>query len=200
MFSLNTAIMAVAEGNYGRFGRGQQQRYTRANARIQLDPSLWETPGAMPEIAPGGDAGANIDKPLTDRSMMLQAWGAYGVLWPVVRQQLGVAPDLGRGRLTVVPRIPDGQDEIAGRNIRIGAGSVDVAACRESSALVTTVSRKVPVRLVIGVVVPDAAKVRSVRLNGRSAEHTIRRTTRGTEVLVDVPAGTGVSSLLVRYR
>ena len=54
-------------------------------------------PGAMPEIAPSPDFPANIDRPLYDRSMVLQAWGAYGTLWPVVHQQLGVSPDLGRG-------------------------------------------------------------------------------------------------------
>ena len=46
------AIMAVAEGNFGRLGADQQQRYTTGNARIQLDPDIWEMPGAMPEIAP----------------------------------------------------------------------------------------------------------------------------------------------------
>ena len=62
----------------------------------------------MPEIVPGGDFGANIDRLFTERSMVLQAWGAYGVLWPVVHQWLGVSPDLGRGRLAVVPQLPPG--------------------------------------------------------------------------------------------
>jgi hypothetical protein len=35
----------------------------------------------MPEIVPGGDFGANIDRLFTERSMVMQAWGAYGVLW-----------------------------------------------------------------------------------------------------------------------
>ena len=45
VFSLNTAIMAVAEGNFGRLGADQQQYYTTGNARIQLDPQVWEMPG-----------------------------------------------------------------------------------------------------------------------------------------------------------
>jgi hypothetical protein len=69
VFSLNTAIMAVAEGNFGRLGGRQQQYYTTGNARIQLDRSVWEMPGAMPEIVPGGDFGANIDRLFTERSM-----------------------------------------------------------------------------------------------------------------------------------
>ena len=46
IFTLNTAVMAVGEGNYGRLGPGQQQRYTDANADLQFIPD--EQPGAMP--------------------------------------------------------------------------------------------------------------------------------------------------------
>ena len=53
-FTLNTAIMAVGEGNYGRLGPDQQQRFTTANRRLQL-PDSDEQPGAMPEIAPSPD-------------------------------------------------------------------------------------------------------------------------------------------------
>ncbi len=128
IFSLNTSIMAVAEGNFGRLGKNQQQVYTTGNARIQLDPKVWETPGAMPEIAPSPDSPANIGRPFTDRSMALQAWGTYGVLWPVVHQQLGVDPDLGNGKVAVVPQLPAGQQKVAGSNIRLGRGSMDVTA------------------------------------------------------------------------
>ena len=39
-FTLNTSIMAVGEGNYGRLGPDQQQRFTTANRRLQLpDPT-----------------------------------------------------------------------------------------------------------------------------------------------------------------
>ena len=95
IFSLNTAVMAVGEGNYGRLGADQQQRYTAANRRLQL-PDPDEQPGAMPEIAPSPDYGRSIDRPFYDRAMVLQAWGTYGTLWPVVHQQLGVRPDMGR--------------------------------------------------------------------------------------------------------
>jgi hypothetical protein len=66
-------------------------------------------PGAMPEIVPSPDFGANIDRLLTERSMVLQAWGAYGVLWPVIHQWLGVSPDLGRNRVSVVPQLPESE-------------------------------------------------------------------------------------------
>ena len=62
IFSLGNSIMAVGEGNYGRLT--QQQRYTTANARSQLEPSVWEMPGAMPEIVPSPDFGTNIEQGL----------------------------------------------------------------------------------------------------------------------------------------
>lgn len=199
IFSLNTAIMAVAEGNFGRLGADQQQQYTTDNARIQLDPSRWEMPGAMPEIAPSPDFGANIDKPFNERSSLLQAWGTYGTLWPVVYHQLGVSPDMGRGQLTVVPQIPAGQQRIAGRDIRVGDGSVDVTATRTSTRLTTVVTRHVGAKLTIGHVLPAGATVAGVTLDGRSVPFTTRSTARGTDVVVDAgTAGTGTATLVVR--
>ena len=132
IFTLNTAIMAVGEGNYGRLGEDQQRHYTDANARLQLIPD--EQPGAMPEIAPSPDYGRSIDRPFNERAMVLQAWGAYGTIWPVVHQQLGVRPDMGRGELEVVPQVPPRSPDISGENIRLGDGSVAVSAERQRRA------------------------------------------------------------------
>jgi hypothetical protein len=188
IFSLNTSIIAVAEGNYGRLA--QQRRYTTGNARIQLDPSVWETPGAMPEIAPSPDFVANIDRAFTDRSMALQAWGTYGILWPVVHQQLGIAPDLGHGRLSVVPQVPDGQPEIAGRSISLGRGSADVSASRDDRRLRTTVHLDgLDTELTIGAVLPAGKHVSGVTLNGRPVRYSVVHTTRGDEVRVRTDEG-----------
>jgi hypothetical protein len=199
IFSLNTGIMAVAEGNFGRLGEDEQQRYTTGNARIQLDPDVWEMPGAMPEIAPSPDFTANIDRALYDRSMVLQAWGTYGTLWPVVHHQLGVSPDLGRGRITVVPQVPDGQSRVSGDNVRLGAGSVDVVAERGASTVTTTVTRHLVAGLTIGHVLPDGAAVSSVSLDGTPTAYDLRATARGTEVVVDAGTGSGTSHLVVTF-
>ncbi|GAA4071454.1 MULTISPECIES: hypothetical protein [Actinomadura] len=201
VYSLGNGIMAVAEGNYGRLA--QQRRYTAANARIQLDPNLWEMPGAMPEIAASPDfSPANIDRKLTDRSMVLQAWGAYGTLWPVVRQQLGVDPDMGRARLEVVPQIPPGQSRVSGRSIRLGSGSVDVTAESRGGTLRTVVNaaRLDGVALRLGHVLPSGAEVASVTLDGRPVAPTVRRTARGDEVVVDAGARRGTSTLVITLR
>ena len=65
--------------------------------------------------------------------MFVQAWGHYGTAWPVVRQQLGVRPDMGRRRLELMPQVPQGQSRVAGRNIRLADGAVNVAASRAGS-------------------------------------------------------------------
>ncbi|WP_205718573.1 hypothetical protein [Actinomadura sp. WMMA1423] len=201
VYSLGNAIMAVAEGNYGRLG--QQRRYTGANARIQLDPALWEMPGAMPEIAASPDfQPANIDRKLTERSMVLQAWGAYGTLWPVVHQQLGVSPDMGRARLKVVPQIPPGQPRVAGRSIRLGSGAVDVTAESRGRTLKTAVhlARLDGVALRLGQVLPSGARIASVTLDGAPVAHTVRRTARGDEVIVDGKARRATATLEITLR
>src|SRR6478672_13023575 len=124
IFSLTTSIQAVAEGNFGRLGADQQQRYTDANAETMFsEPATGgtpdEQPGAMPEIFPSPDQGANIDRCWTCRSMFMQAWGNYGTAWPVVHQWLGVRPDLGHARIDFVPQVPQGQTSVRGRNIRV---------------------------------------------------------------------------------
>ena len=93
-----------------------------------------EQPGAMPEIFPSPDQGANIDRCWTCRSMFMQAWGNYGTTWAVVHQWLGVRPDLGNGRIEVVPQVPQGQTTVQGRDIRLGGGSADVRATHVGDA------------------------------------------------------------------
>ncbi|WP_199517339.1 hypothetical protein [Nucisporomicrobium flavum] len=195
VFSLGNAIMAVAEGNYGRMA--QQQRYTTANARSQLDPAVWEMPGAMPEILPSPDFGSNLSKDFLSRSSVLQAWGAYGVLWPVLHQQLGVAPDLGNGRLSVVPQVPAG-GRIAGSDILVGTGHLDVRASSRGNALSVTVHAAVHARLTLGTVLPAGAKVASVTVDGRPAGARRVHTARGDELLTTT--GSGRHTLVVTLR
>ncbi len=197
IFTLNSAIAAVSEGNYGRLGEQQQGVYTHGNARSQLDPSLWEMPGAMPEIVPGGDFGANIDRKLTERSMVMQAWGAYGVLWPVVHQWLGVSPDMGRGALSVVPQVPAGQTDVSATDIRVGETWVDVATSHAGRSYVTEVTRDGAVDLTIGATLPVGTTIASATLNGAAVTPDLVRTTRGLEARVQAPAGAGTSTLRI---
>jgi hypothetical protein len=199
IFTLNTAVMAVGEGNYGRLGAKQQQRFTAANRRLQL-PDPDEQPGAMPEIAPSPAYGRSIDRPFYDRAMVLQAWGTYGTLWPVVHQQLGVRPDMGRRRLEVTPQVPQGQSRVAGSNIRLAGGAVDVAASHSADTYRTSVALTVPLSgFRIGHTLPRRARVRQVTLDGQPVGYSAETTNRGLEVLVAAPTS-GSHELVVSTR
>jgi hypothetical protein len=209
IFSLTTSIMAVGEGNYGRLGPGQQQRYTDANAETMFsEPATGNTPdeqpGAMPEIFPSTPQfdpskgiPANINRCWTCRSMFMQAWGNYGTAWSVVNQQLGVRPFLGDSELQVVPQVPQGQPSVAGSNIRLGAGSADVFASR-SGNLYTTKLQLHGLRLKtvqIGHTLPAGSQPQNIRLDGSRVHHaTVTQTNRGVEVTVPV-RGSGPHTL-----
>ena len=60
--------------------------------------------------------------------MFMQAWGQYGIAWPVIHQQLGVRPALGDRPARVVPQCRRASRASAGDDIRLGDGSVDVRA------------------------------------------------------------------------
>jgi hypothetical protein len=197
IFTLNSAIAAVSEGNYGRLGADQQQRYMRGNARSQLDPDIWEMPGAMPEIVPSPDFGENINRLFTERSMVLQAWGAYGVLWPVVHQWLGVSPDIGRGQVAVVPQLPASQPQASADTVKLGALAIDVAAARQGSTYTTTVTRHGSVDLRIGAVLPDGATIASATLNGSPVKLKVVETTRGLEATVMARPGQRTATLVI---
>jgi hypothetical protein len=198
IFGLTTSIQSIGEGNYGRLGAGQQQRYTHALAETMFaEPATGgtpdEQPGAMPEIFPSPDQGANIDRCWTCRSMFMQAWGNYGTAWAVVHQWLGVRPDLGAARLDIVPQVPDGQNRVQGKNIRLGAGSADVLATHNGTRYTTVVdvSRSVGAQVVnIGQTLPHGATPTSVRLDGHLVtDYQVVQTNRGAEVTVATTSG-----------
>ena len=179
------------------WGPDQQKRYTDANAEPMFgEPALPgepasangepdEQPGAMPEILPSPDfdGGAapndkNVMRCWTCRSMFMQAWGNYGTAWPVIHQQLGVQPDLGNGKLAVVPQVPDGQPSVQGRDIRLGRGALDVLAAHDGSTYTTRIdASRVRARTVtIGHTLPhgtdaverEAGRPHGDRLRGRA--------------------------------
>jgi hypothetical protein len=208
IFGLNTAIQSVGEGNYGRLE--QQKRYTDAEVEPMFGEPYSggdevhhtagtpdEQPGASPEIFPSPDfdaAGprdANVERCTRCRSMVMQAWNQYGTMWPVVHQQLGVRPDLGRGRLTVVPQLPSSAP-IAGSDIKLGSGRLDAVRVSHNGRRYTTSVKAshVPAkRLVIGQTLPRGTDVKSVTLDGARHRWHARTTNRGLEVTVATRRG-----------
>ncbi|MGH3090501.1 MAG: glycogen debranching protein [Rubrobacteraceae bacterium] len=200
-FTLNTSIIAVAEGNYGRLA--EQEKWTSANARLQLpnpdnasgEPD--EMPGAMPEIAPSPMNGRTIDRPLNERPMVHQAWGAYGTLWPVVHQHLGVRPDLGRDTLEVTPQVPPDSPTLSGANILMGDGSLAVSASASEGVYTTTVTPNLTADLTLGHTLPKDAEVASTTLDGQPIPYETRDTNRGLEVLVEAGQSAGERTLII---
>jgi hypothetical protein len=124
--------------------------------------------------------------------MFMQAWGNYGTIWPVIHQQLGVEPFLGRGELAVVPQVPPDQPSVAGSNIRLGSGSLDAFASHSASTYTTKVdASSVPVRRVrIGYALPRGSQPTQVTLDGRPVRsYDTRSTNRGLELSVVTDPG-----------
>jgi len=204
IFGLTTSIQSVGEGNYGRLGADQQGRYIDALTQTMFaEPATGgtpdEQPGAMPEIFPSPDQGANIDRCWTCRSMFMQAWGNYGTAWPVVHQWLGVRPDLGQRRLSVVAQVPQGQHSVQGKDIRLGRGELDVLATHNGDVYRTTIDtgRGLKVdRILIGHTLPRGAHPAAVWLDGHRV-HNYRMVTTNRGVEITVPTGRGKHTLTV---
>ena len=155
IFGLNTAIQAVGEGNYGRMewrsGATPTPRPSRCSAsptraaRRTSSPARCRRSCRRRTSTATGPNDANIERCWSCRAMFVQAWGHYGTVWPVVHQQLGVRPDMGRDALEVVPQLPSNAP-IAGRDIRLGKGSIDVAASRDGKRYRTEVDTDVKLR------------------------------------------------------
>ena len=155
-----------------------------------LEPD--EMPGALPEVLPSPGQDANIGRCWTCRSMFMQAWGQYGIAWPVIHQQLGVRPSIGTGKLEFVPQIPDGQRRVGGKDIRLGDGVAAVEARRSGSRYTTTTTVE-PIEGVtdvrVGATLPAGEEAKTVTLDGtRVRKPTVRETHRGVEVTVKVPS------------
>jgi hypothetical protein len=198
IFGLTTSIQSVGEGNYGRLGPGEQQRYTHALAETMFgEPSTNgtpdEQPGASPEIFPSPDFGNNIDRCWTCRSMFMQGWNNYGTAWAVVHQWLGVRPDLGNGAVEFVPQVPQGQTTVRGQDIRLGGGSADVLATHVGDSFRTEIDVSAGVgasAVTIGHTLARGQQPVAVVLDGRAVHnYKVVETNRGTEVTVATTPG-----------
>ena len=157
IFSLNTAIQAVGEGNYGRSAAAA--RYTDANVgadvparraagRAARDPAVDRTRTRTSTAA--GRAARWSCRPgatTAPRGRSSTSSSACGRRW-------------ARAGSTSCRRCRTGQPSVAGRNIRLGDGSVDVAATARS----TTVSVRTRLReLRIGLTLKSPPRPREAR-------------------------------------
>jgi hypothetical protein len=104
-----------------------------------------------------------------------------------------VRPDLGHGRLEVVPQVPAGQTTVRGAHIRLGSGFADVRASHTGTSYQTTIAVDQRVgadQVAIGHTLPAGARPAAVFLDGRRVHnYRVLETNRGTEVTVPTDAG-----------
>jgi hypothetical protein len=175
--ALPSSVMAVAEANYGRVD--ESMRYVLDIAR-QLD---LEQPGALPEQMPSPDYVLFPFHPFPKRTMVMQAWSSYGVLYPITHCFLGVEPHMDQRLLIVVPRLPSSLPCLSIQELRIGNQIVAVAARRSDKRYLTEVTLPAGYSLEIGHTLPANASIGSVTLNGKAAGYEVRSTHRGSEVV-----------------
>jgi hypothetical protein len=95
---------------------------------------------------------------------------------------------MGRRGLEVTPQVPQGQSRVAGSNIRLAGGAVDVAASRAGDTYRTSVALNVPLsHFTIGHTLPRGASVSQVTLDGQPVAYSAQSSNRGLEVLVAAP-------------
>lgn len=183
--ALPSAVLAVAEANYGRVD--ESLRYLLDIAR-QLD---LEQPGALPEQMPSPGYILFPFQPLIRRAMVMQAWSAYGVLYPVVYYFLGIRPAMPNRSIAVVPQLPSSLSRLSIQDLHVGDDILAVATEHSDKLYVTQVSLPLGCRLEIGHTLPANASIESVTLNGRATDYIVRSTHRGSEVVAQVfKAGT----------
>ena len=96
--------------------------------------------------------------------------------------------------------MPDGQSSIAGSNIRLANGAVDVSASRSGSTYTTRVTVGASLsRFTIGHTLPRGAGVAAATLDGERVSFTKVPTNRGVEVVVNAPTS-GTHELVVEAR
>jgi hypothetical protein len=106
-----------------------------------------------------------------------------------VHQQLGVDPQLGNGLLEVLPSVPPGQSTISGSAIRIGTGTIDVAAMHSGNTWTTTMTSRLACTLHVGATLPAGSTIQSVTLNGAPVAYQVRDTNPGRQVVVSTACG-----------
>ena len=96
--------------------------------------------------------------------------------------------------------MPGGQSSVAGSNIRLAGGAVDVTATHSGSTYTTRVALGVPLsRFTIGHTLPTGAQVAQATLDGSPVSYTTVASNRGVEVLVNAPTS-GTHELVVTSR
>ncbi|MHB2018343.1 MAG: hypothetical protein ACYCW6_15455 [Candidatus Xenobia bacterium] len=112
IMTISTAIAIVASLRYGDTMRALDTMHRLASTQDRV----W--PAAPSEMSP-------------DYGCIVQAWTAYGVLYPMVCQLFGIWPDAARRRITWTPQLPALWPEAKLQHVRVGDNRFDVTLYRD---------------------------------------------------------------------
>src|SRR5262249_44994859 len=163
VWPLFTGWVAMAGYRYGRPHVGYQA--LAANALLRSATAL----GYVTELLSGEFLSA------FGRSSHHQVWSEAMVATPLLRGLLGIGVgDAGRS-LRFAPQLPADWDRAAARNVAVGGARYDLEIVRGGGHDTITVARRPgkggapPLRLTVAPSYPLDARVRAVRVNGRTA-------------------------------
>jgi glycogen debranching enzyme len=191
VWTLPTAVMAVAEAKYGRFD--QSLTYVQRIAGL-LD---LEMPGALPEIAPSPQY--DVFGPLDERAMFMQAWSCYGIHWTVVHYFLGIKPEMAHNQIYILPGLPNSWSEISIENLRVGSNLLTMKVIHQDKAFNISGNLQSESHLVIGCKLSNMVAITSVSNGIKILEFNIENKHDVQEIQADI--GMQINfQVVIKYR
>ena len=170
VWALFTGWSSLAAYNYGRPHVGQQA--LTANALLTFTNAL----GYVTELI-SGDFNTAFG-----RSSHHQVWSEAMVVTPVMRGMLGIEiADAGK-TVRFAPKIPANWNDLEARGVRAGNSLIDFKLARKSGNLIVSVGKRAAenktensVRLVFSPTFPLDANVKTVTINNKKVDFTIKK-------------------------
>jgi glycogen debranching enzyme len=180
--TLPNGLMAVAEARYGRMDRALAYCYKIAGTIAR------RMPGASSDIPPDGGC-------------FIQAWSAYGIIWPVVHYFLGFQPDAAKRRACFAPQLPGSWHTARLQDVRVGSARMNLSVSGAENGLQIVLETSDPsYEITLGWAWPAGREPRRVTLNGTAvlatseapAEYSLHASGRPGWNLFQVPSITGL--------
>ena len=146
--TLPNGLMALAEAHYGRMDQALAYCYKIASTISR------RMPGAYSDLLP-------------DDGCFIQAWSAYGIIWPVVHAFFGFQPDAAKRKARFVPQLPGSWRTARLQDVRVGSARMNLCVNSTKKDLQVVLETSDPLyEITLGWVWPTGKEPGSVLLNG----------------------------------
>ena len=190
VWPLFTGWASMGAYRYGRSHVGYQA--LMGNALLSFTGAL----GYVTELL-SGDFNAPFG-----RSSHHQIWSEAMVITPAMRGLLGIEVSAGGRDLRFAPQLPPNWNEVEAGNVAVGNLRFDLKLTRESGRLTVTIKRRgnsnSSNRIIVAPAFPLDARIRTVRVQGRTAKFTTKST--GDIQRADVTVESNQENIEVVYR